>query len=48
MGFGWRWLRLFAEVTAMMAVSQVVVLDETVDVGGPTLYPAMGVAIELP
>lgn len=48
MGLGWRWLRVFAEVTAMMAFSQVVVLDEAIDVGGPTVYPALGVAIELP
>lgn len=45
---GWRFLRVFAEVSALMAVSTATVLDDEVDLGGPTIYPALGLAIELP
>ncbi len=48
MGVGWRFLRAFAEVTAMMAVSNAAILGEYVDVGGLTVYPSLGLAIELP
>ncbi len=48
MGLGWRFLRVFAEVTAMMAVSSATVLGDEIDLGGPTVYPALGLAIEVP
>ncbi|RMG21626.1 MAG: hypothetical protein D6729_00400 [Deltaproteobacteria bacterium] len=44
---GYRWVYLYLELTVVQAVSQPVILGEPADLGGLTLYPVVGLSLEL-